>query len=559
LSEEPTPYQVAVTPEFRAAHRWHVVWVVPLVALLLGIWLIYRNFAAQGPVVTVRFETADGISAGKTEVRCRSVKVGTVRRVKLATDLRSVLTYLEFEPDAERLLRKGTHFWVVRPRFSVTGFSGAETLITGAYIELDPGPPDAARASSFQGLETPSATNRSVPGRRLTLIAEEAGSLAAGSPVYFRGFEVGRIEERDLGEDGRKVIYNAFIREEYSSFVTQNTRFWNNSGIDISAGADGLKLHTPSFQAMLSGGVSFGVIEGDDPGQAVTDGMTFTLYHDEDAARNSSFNPTLKFVLLFDQSVRGLTEKAPVEFRGIKIGRVAGMSFDLLPAAGDMRIPVLIEIDPTLMRSETAQKILTPDSDFLQEAVSHGLRAALKTGSLITGAMFVDLDYYADAVPAQLGKTGEFTTIPTVSAGFAQLEAKLTAILDKIQALPIDKTMAEIAAAAAEAKITMADSRSTLKEIEVTAAAARKTLEDPEFRKLPAELRKTLDELQKSVANVGPDGAVQGDLLRTLDELRAALRALKAMTTTIDEKPNSLLFGRESSGNPTPKAPRGGR
>ena len=101
MSEEPLPPPAAVTPEFRAAQRWHIVWVVPLVALVLGAWLIYRNFAAQGPVATVRFDTADGIFAGKTEVRCRSVKVGVVRKVKLADDLKSVLTYLEFDSDAE--------------------------------------------------------------------------------------------------------------------------------------------------------------------------------------------------------------------------------------------------------------------------------------------------------------------------------------------------------------------------------------------------------------------------------------------------------------------------
>jgi paraquat-inducible protein B len=559
LSEEPLPPPAAVTPEFRAAQRWHIVWVVPLVALLLGAWLIYRNFAAQGPVATVRFDTADGIFAGKTEVRCRSVKVGVVRKVKLADDLKSVQTYLEFDSDAEHLLRSGTRFWVVKPRLSVTEFSGAETLITGAYIELDPGAAVGDAQGEFIGLETPSATSRGVPGRRLVLTAEDAGSLTVGSPVYYRGFEVGRIEGRVLDEDGMKVTFAAFIGEEYSHLVTANTRFWNTSGIDISAGADGLKLRTPSFQAMLSGGVSFGVSVGDEAGKPATDGMTFTLYRDEDAARHASFNPTLKFLLLFDQTVRGLTDKAPVEFRGIMIGRVADISFELLPTAGDTRIPVLIEIDPALMRPESARELTTPDAEFLKAAVGHGLRAALKTGSLITGTLFVDLDYYDDAAPAELGKSGEFTTIPTVSSGLAQLEAKLTAILDKIQALPIDQTMADIAAAAVEAKTTIVESRATLKEIETTAAAARKTLEDPEFRELPTDLRKTLDKLQKSVASIGPDGAVQGDLLRTLDELRASLRSLKAMTTTIDEKPNSLLFGRDSSGNPTPKAPRGGR
>ena len=543
----------------RSAQRWNIVWVVPAIALLLGAWLLYRNFAVRGPVADVRFDTADGIFAGKTDVRCRSVRVGVVRTVKLADDLRSVLTKLEFDPDAECLLRAGTRFWVVKPRLSATEFSGVGTLITGSYIELDPGPREGEAQTTFKGLETPSASNRSVPGRRLLLSAGDAGSLAVGSPVYYRGFEVGRIEGSSLDKDGLKVMYDAFISDEYSNLVTANTRFWNTSGIDLSAGMDGVKLRTPSFQAMVSGGVSFGLTEGSEPGKIVADRTVFTLYRDEDAARHAVFNPTVKFLLLFDQTVRGLSERSTVEFRGIKIGKVTDISFDLRPVAGDMRIPVLVEIDPSLMRPRMTRDLTTNAADFIKEAVAKGLRAALKTGSLLTGEMFVDLDYYYDAAPAELGKVGEFTTIPTVSSSFAQLEGKLTAILDKIQALPIDKIMADIAAAAAEAKVTIANSRTTLIEIEATAAAARKMLDDPDFRKLPADMRRTLAELQKSVASAGPDGAVQGDLLRTLDELRASLRSLKALSTTIDEKPNSLLFGRESSGNPTPKAPRGGR
>ena len=444
-------------------------------------------------------------------------------------------------------------------RLSAAEVSGLGTLIQGAYIELDPGPQDAERDSFFRGLETPSATNRNVPGRRLTLTAEEAGSLSVGAPIYFRGIEVGRIEERKLDESGQQVAYDAFISEKYSNLVTQNTRFWNTSGIDISAGADGFKLRTPSFQAMVSGGVSFGVTEGDAAGAPATDGMSFPLFRDEDAARLSTFNPTLKFLLLFDQSVRGLSKKAPVEFRGIPIGRVAEISFDLVAGADDPRIPVLIELDPSLVRPETAREMTKPDSVFFSEEVGKGMRAALKTGSLLTGAMYVDLDYYADAVPAKLGKSGEHTTFPTISSGLAQLEAKLTAILDKVNALPLEATVAEITAAAAEAKTTLAESRATFKEIEATAAAARQTLEDPKFRSLPADLSKSLDALQKSINSMGPDGAVQGDLLRTLDELRATLRSIQATSSTIDDKPNSLLFGRDSSGNPKPMAPRGSR
>jgi len=540
----------AATPDFRPTQRWNIVWVVPILALLIGSWLVYQNFKAKGPVVEIRFETAEGIAAGKTEIRCRSVRVGYVKHVELANDLTSVVVSAELDPEAENLLRHGTRFWVVRPRVSASDISGLGTLITGAFIELDPGT-GKEMVTDYVGLETPPATNTNIPGRRLVLEADTAGSLAPASPIYYRGFEVGRIESRRLAPDGSKVIYDAFIKEEYSHLVKENTRFWNSSGIDISAGADGFKVRTPSFQAMVTGGAVFGVPEGIVPGPVVKDNSTFVLYRDEDAAQKSTFNPTLKFLLQFDQSVRGLSKGAPVEFRGIVIGRVVDISFNYYTdsSVDDRRIPVLIEIDPYQLRRETADKMTEPNSAFLAGAVRNGLRAALKTGSLLTGAMYVDLDFYKDSPPADLGTAGDLTTLPTVSSGLAQLEAKITAILDKIQALPLDDTMRKFSAAAES-------SQATLKEIEVTAAAARQTLEDPAFRELPSDIRQTLSELQKSVSSVGPDGAIQGDLLRTLDELRASLRSIKSMTQTIDEKPNSLLFGRDSSGNPIPKAPK---
>lgn len=549
----------AEVPEYRAAQRWNIVWVVPILALLVGAWMIYQKFTANGPVANVRFATAEGIAAKQTEVRCRSVRVGVVRDVKLDEDLKSVVTNLELNPDYESLLREGTRFWVVRARLSGTEVSGLGTLIAGTYIELDPGPKDGKRVDHFDGLETPPATNRDIPGRRLVLTTDQAGSLAAGSPVYYRGFEVGRVENRKLNPEGTLVTYDAFIREEYSGLVKKNTRFWNTSGIDITAGASGFKVRTPSIQAMISGGVTFGVPEGIEAGEVVADGASFRLFGNEDEAEDSTFNPTMKLVLLFDQSVRGLSKAAPVEYRGIPIGRVADISFDYQNAQNDSRIPVLIEIDPAILRRESAMGISQTDLDCLTEAVKRGLRSALKTGSLLTGALYVDLDFYKDVQPAELFKTGDYESIPTVSSGFAQLEAKLTAILDKIGALPLDDTLKKFGTVADEVAHTAADSRRTLVEIEETAASARKLIDSPEFAALPSSIKSALASVEKSVSSVGPDGAIQGDLLRTLDELRAALRAVTAMTTAIDEKPNSLLFGRDTSGNPIPKAPKLGR
>ncbi len=549
----PTPPHAA-TPDYRAARRWNIVWVVPILALVIGGWMIWRNLSSQGPVAHIRFETADGIAGGKTEVRCRSVRVGVVKDVKLADDLKSVVVLVELSPDSGNLLRSGTSFWVVRPRVSASAVSGLDTLITGAYLELNPGPAGGEQVNHFTGLETPPATSLDIPGRRIVLTAEDAGSLVAGSPIYYRGFEVGRIESRKLDAAAQKVTFDAFIREEFGSLVTANTRFWNTSGIDVSAGADGLKLRTPSFQAMVSGGATFGIPEDTLPGQPVQDGTVFTLFSGEDAANRSTFNPTMKFVLLFDQTVRGLAKAAPVEFRGIPIGRVADISFDYLKTADDSRIPVLVEIDPSLLRPEAAEKIVKPDGEFLKESVHRGLRASLKTGSLLTGALFVDLDYYKDPIPAEMGMVDGFPSIPTVSSGFAQLETTISDTLKKF-----GKTADELT-------ITAADSRKTMVEINETLIAARKTLDSADIAHISADLRNSLAAFDKlsatvdnSVSSYGPEGPIQGDMLRTLEELRASLRSLKALTTSIDDKPNSLLFGRDSSGNSIPKAPKAKR
>ena len=559
MNETEIPPPTAAKPTNRAAQRWNIVWVVPILALLLGGWMVYRNLSSQGPVARVRFDTADGIAAGKTEIRCRSVRVGVVKDVKLAGDLKSVLIYLELSPDVGNLLRRGTRFWVVRPRVSATDISGLGTLLTGVYIELDPGPPEAKKWKNFKGLEKPPATSRNIPGRRLILTASQAGSLTAGSPIFYRGFEVGRVENRSLDLDKQQVTYSVYINEEYARLVTEHTRFWNTSGIDISAGADGFKVRTPSFQAMVSGGATFGVPDGATIGEPVKDGAVFTLFASEDAAKSANFNPASQFLLLFDQSVRGLTKGAPVEFRGISIGRVADISFEYLKTPDDSRIPVLVEIDPSLLRREAMKSNDRVNQEFLDDAVKRGLRASLKTGSLLTGALFVDFDYHKDALPDAMGLVGEYPSIPTISSGFAQLEAKLTAVLDKIQALPLDDTMQKIGRVADEAAITVTEARGAVKEIEAAAASARKTLDSSEFAKLPEDLRKTLASLEKSVSSVGPDGAIQGDLLRTLDELRATLRAMTALSNSIDDKPSSLIFGRDSTGNPSPRAPKGGR
>lgn len=508
--------------------------------------MLWQNISSRGAEIQIRFETAEGITAGKTEIKCRSVTVGKVTKVELSEDLQSVEIRCTMDDGTDHLLRKGTRFWVVRPRVSAADVSGLGTLLTGVYIELDPGSGDLG-PRKWKGLETPPATSRSVPGLRMTLVTDNAGSLSIGAPIYYRGFEVGRIESRKLDPDRRQITYSAFIGEDYQMLVRNNTKFWNTSGIDVSAGVDGFKLRTPSFQSMVSGGVSFALLEGEKEGLQALDGAVFELHQDASSAASSTFEPTFELLLLFDQSVRGLRVSAPVEYRGIEIGRVKSISFNYAPDRESQKIPVLVEIDPSALRPAGALVAKEDELPILADAIKKGLRATVKTGSYLTGAMFVDFDYYPEEKKEILTYSGEYPTIPTMVSGLAQLEVKLASIMETIDALPLEDAVTNISNAAK-------DSKKALAEIEGAAAAARETMNSPEFQALPADVRASLVALNKLVTSMGPEGNIQGDLLRTLDELRNAIRSMENMTDTIKEKPNSLLFGRDDSGNPRPRA-----
>lgn len=533
----------------RRSRRWSSVWIVPVTAILLAGWMVWDHYHEVGPLAQVRFTTADSIISGKTEVRCRSVRVGVVELVQLAADLKSVIVSLRIDADAARLLRGGTRFWVVRPRISAANISGLGTIITGSYIEMDPGD-GSTEVNHFDSLELPPVTPSNVPGLRLTLLAEKAGSLSVGSALYYRDFDVGRVEALSFDVEKELVRFDVFIREEYAGLVRKGTCFWNTSGVDISAGSDGFRIHTPAFQAMFSGGASFAVLDGGIPGEPAKNGDVFKLYASETEAQAAQFNPDRSLLLLFEQSVRGLKKGAPVEFRGLNMGRVVDVSFKYTPSGTlhrDPRVPVLVELDLSALRTP-GQNAIDEDA-ILAEAVKNGLRAKLGTGSLLTGALFIDFDFVADAPPAEMTKLGEYDVMPTQSSGLVQLEAKVNAILAKIEALPIEETLGKFGKTADEVTKTVAEARGALD-------AAHKLLASEKTQNLTAQMDATLKQLQSSIKSLGPEGSMQGDLQRTLDELRAALRAFKTLSDGVAEKPNSLIFGRKDTGNPIPRAKR---
>lgn len=525
---------VPVAPVVRRGRRVSPVWVIPIVAALLGLWLVWEHYAAKGPLVEVRFETAEGVAEGKTAVQCRSVKVGGVESVRLAPDLKGVVVSVRIQHEAVGLLKKDTRFWVVRPRFGGAGISGLGTLVSGTYIELDPGVSQTT-SRRFEGLENPPVTPQGVPGLHVMLVADKAGSIGPGSSVSYKGIKVGRIESQVFNPENGRVEFGAFVQGDYGKLITSRTRFWNVSGIDLAIGANGVRLRTGTLESLIAGGVAFDA--GEDPARAqpAKDGAVFPLYDSYDATEEISLNPRLTYLLLFKDSVRGLSPEAPVEFRGIRVGTVAGISFDYQPNDPERRVPVLIKIDPTLI-ADLPENDISAGPAMIAQSVKNGLRATLRTGSLITGQLFVDLDLQKDAPPAEVVELGGYRTIPTISSGLGQLQDKLSAVLDKIQALRLEETVDHASAALAEIQIAA-------KDLKGAAAGLDRLLASDETQALPADLKKSLAALQKTIEGFNENSPMYRDLVAMIEDLSRAMRSIDSLSSTIERKPSSLLWG----------------
>ncbi len=516
-NDRKTHHDTPQRPLVKRSRSFSPIWIIPILAALLGLWLAYKYFSSQGPEITVRFETAEGIVEGKTPVLCKSVNIGTVTKVRLTKDLKGVIVTMQMTSEATDLLTKDAQIWVVRPRYGgASGISGLSTIVSGSYIELEPGLSDQDRRE-FVGLENPPVTPKGVPGLHITLFTDEAGSIGPGAPILYKGLGAGKIETRIFHSENGKVEFGAFISKEFASLVRKNTKFWNASGIDVSLGADGLQLHTGSLETLLLGGITFDQPSGAGAAPAVADGATFQLYDSLADTKKFEMQSSLPYLLLFSDSVRGLSDNAPVDFRGVRIGTVNGVSFKYLPNDDKRRVPVLIQIDPGLITDLPAGST-EPAEKFVASAVENGLRATLKTGNYLTGQMYVDLDFDRSAPAGTVTELAGYRVIPTSGSSLSGMLDKASALLDKLQALPLDDTIKE----------------------------ATETL---------ATIRTTVAGLDKTVSGYGENGPLYQKLNETLQQLDDTLRSIRELSSTIERKPNSLIFGKPGKVAP----PKGSR
>ena len=468
-----------------------------------------------------------------------------VESVRLADDLNSVKVMMRMDPEAKELIRERSRFWVVRPRVSGASISGLGTIISGAYIELEPGVGAFVEDDAkFEGLEEPPVTAVGVPGLRLTLVATEGGKADVSAPVLYLGNRVGRVERTFFDPETGLVQLSLFIEQDYAGLVTENTRFWIANAIEMEVGAQGFKLKMPSLSSVVSGGVTFGVPKGVQPGGPISGDPVFQLFDDEEKAAESVFESAGEMLLFFNQSVRGLQVGAAVEFRGLEVGRVLAISFFHAPESGGRLVPVVIQFNKQQIEENFPAGLSDEGGEGFAKAIRSGLRGSLKSSNLLTGQLFVELDYYDNEEPGEIVMKDNMVVLPTVESGIQLLEGKVVNLLAKLEALDVEGLLTKMGDAAEAGKVAMENSEEVLKEARDALAAVRTVVEDEEFARLPEEVRLTLTELRGTLEGMGPDSRGYGDMRRTMDELRSAARSIERVADTIEKKPNSLIFGK---------------
>jgi paraquat-inducible protein B len=518
-----------------------VIWFVPIVAALLGIWMVVYNYMNEGPEISITFNTADGIQPGKTKIKALSIELGVVESVEMTTDLNQVLVKAKMERFATPLLMDDTQFWVVRPRIGRGGVSGLETILSGGYIQLEAGT-GKIKQRSFEGLEEPPVTPAGAPGLKLILDSGRAASVAAGDPVLFRGYQVGSVETAEFHAKSKRMEYSLFIDEPYDALVNRNTRFWNTSGVTLKAGADGFDVEFGSLETILMGGVAFDLPQDEPPGEPVQDGARFDLFPNRDAINQKHYYNHVDYVVAFEQSVSGLKPGAAVEYRGIKVGTVQRL---LITEAAEQNrgygapIPVLIRFEPARLGLPDTPAALAGMEKQLEGGVAHGLRANLKTANLLTGEAIIDLNFFPDAGSAELGEFAGYVVIPTVKTGIAGLEQKVGQVLKKLNELPLEPVLQDLSA--------------TLVAVRESVENINGALTSKKASAMTASVESALRKLNATLDSVAPDSPTADSLNMALRDLNQTLRNIETLTRKLSDKPNSLIFSTPAGADPVPQ------
>jgi paraquat-inducible protein B len=506
--------------------RFSVFWIIPIIAAIIAGYLGYRTLTENGPLLTLTFDTADGLSAGQTQLEYKSLPLGTVEDLSFGKDHKYVIVGVRMTRVGVPFMTSHARFWVVRPNISAAGISGLSTLVSGSYITLDPGPPGGTYQNEFTGLEQPPGVRSDQPGSTFILKANEIGSLDSGSPVFYRDVEVGEVLGYSIGNGVGPVTINIFVNAPYDKLVRQQSHFWNSSGVTVSLKGGSFHIVVQSLQAVITGGVTFdlppeGLNSPPSPANAV-----FPLYDTQDDAEAAGYSRKVPLVTYFQSSVSGLAPGAPVEVLGLEVGQVTDVKLVIDPIGRTVKVRVAMELQPErLFRDRLVPESMIPE--VMQGMVNKGLRAELDTASYVTGQQVITLAIIRNAKPAIVTKEGDAYVLPSEPGALGAIMASLQRFTDKLNKLPLQK---------------LTDNLNTL------LVTTNHTIATAQIQQTLAALTVTLNNANSALAGLrqsyGADSDFQRNLEQLMDQANQTLRSVDLLTAYLDRNPSALLRGR---------------
>ena len=537
--------------------RASLAWLLPIAAVAFALAVVWNNVTDRGPLVSILVDAAGGVVAGETRIRRNDVDVGRVEAVRLGEDLDSVVIEARMDPAVAPFMDADARFWIVNARVNTTEISGLSTLLSGVYIGVDWDDTAGERVDTFEGLDEPPLTDLGTPGRRLTLSADEAGYILVGSPVFHRQVEIGRVERRRLSDDATEVLFDVFIEAPYHEHVYPESSFYSVTGVEANLDADGVSVRLESVAAFFTGGIAFDnpeIVAELDP--VTVDGTRFRLHDNQNAAEQSRFegdnDARFRYTARFDGSVKGLRRDAPIEYNGIRVGRVVDVSITLPRAPGDVAgATAVLELQPRRLGLDAPEPEAVLES--LDGFARRGLRAQLATGNLLTGSLLVKLvdTEIEDDAAAIDREASPYPALPVTASDVEAVTASVEELVTKLSELPVEALFAS--------------ATGLLDDVRTIVRA-------PEIERLPGQLAASLDSIAATASGVeaasgelpaligaltaasrnaddvldglAPDSEIYIELAAAVRELRAAARSIADFAEVLEDNPSAVITGR---------------
>lgn len=528
--------QATVAPKKRM--RLSAVWIIPIVAAVVALGIAVQRIVSEGPTITIVFKLAEGIEEGNTFIKYKNVNIGKVKTVKLSSDFTKVVVTAKIEKSAAGLIVEDAEFWVEQPRVTMSGVSGIGTLLTGNFIGLKMGKSKRVK-HDFIGRDVPPTITVDQPGRAFKLQAEDLGSVGIGTPLYFRRLNVGQVTGYDLADDGKSISINVFVNSPYDKYVTERTRFWEASGIDLTLGAEGLSLQTQSVLSMMMGGIAFETPPLVEDAGPAKEKSSFVLYNSRAEAMSKTETVTTPYVLYFNETLRGLAVGAPVLFLGLPMGEVTAVGLEYDPKSNTARPRVDIVVYPKRMLAhakrspglEAREHTRDERNAFVQKAIDRGMRAQLRSGSLVTGQRYVALENFPNAPKVKIDWTKSPPELPVMPSGMQDFETKIHSIMTKLEKMPLDGIGADL-------KKLLATTDGLLKRID------GETL--PEVKATLQDLKRVLKSTDANL--VGKDAPTQQEMREAMQEVKKAAQAINGLVDYLERNPDALIRGKKQEG-----------